>query len=189
MCKCEKIKRSIILCKAFLLLLLTTTNSCEVPSLIEPLGGETLKIISFQTQEQIELRHKIDEVLALMGVKDPELAKYTVQAAEEYDLDHILLGALIDSESAYKLGVKHNHPKVKGLGGIHEGFWKVPNDTPEEQIYASAYVLRVFLDKYKQNKLKAVTAYKGVSDVGRRRAQHVISRYNRYSKDSSTQDL
>ena len=86
-----------------------------------------------------------------MGTKDFKKAVYTLEASKEYEVNPLLLTHLINSESMYKERVKHSLSYVKGLAGINERVWKIPNTTPKEQIFAGAYVFKVYLDKYKGN--------------------------------------
>ena len=112
--------------------------------------------------------------------KNIDKAIYTYQAAKKYNIDPLLLTTLINSESSYK-NPKHKLSYVKGLAGINERVWKIPNKTDEEQIHAGAYVLNHYLNRYKGDILKALTAYKGISDLGKRQAKDV---YNKYLKIS-----
>ena len=106
-------------------------------------------------------------------------AIYTYQASKAYNIDSKLLTTLINSESSYKANAKHSLDYVSGLAGINSRYWTIPNKSIKEQIFAGAYVLRHYL--YKGDTLKALTAYKGISNLGRRQAKDV---YNKYLKIS-----
>lgn len=112
-----------------------------------------------------------------MGTKDFKKAVYTLEASKEYEVNPLLLTYLINSESMYKERVKHSLSYVKGLAGINERVWKIPNTTPKEQIFAGAYVFKVYLDKYKGDELEALHGYKGRSPLGRRQALLVYKKY------------
>ena len=112
-----------------------------------------------------------------MGTKDFKKAIYTFKASKEYEVNPLLLTHLINSESMYKERVKHSLSYVKGLAGINERVWKIPNTTPKEQIFAGAYVFKVYLDKYKGNELEALHGYKGRSSLGKRQALLVYKKY------------
>ena len=112
-----------------------------------------------------------------MGTTDFKKAVYTLEASKEYEVNPLLLTHLINSESMYKERVKHSLSYVKGLAGINERVWKIPNTTPKEQIFAGAYVFKVYLDKYKGNELEALHGYKGRSSLGKRQALLVYKKY------------
>ena len=112
-----------------------------------------------------------------MGTKDFKKAVYTLEASKEYEVNPLLLTHLINSESMYKERVKHSLSYVKGLAGINERVWKIPNTTPKEQIFAGAYVFKIYLDKYKGNELEALHGYKGRSPLGKRQALLVYKKY------------
>lgn len=112
-----------------------------------------------------------------MGTKDITKAVYTLEAAKTYNINPLLLTHLINSESMYKEKVKHSLSSVKGLAGINERVWKIPNKTSKEQIFAGAYILRVYLDKYKGNEVEALHGYKGKTPLGRRQALLVYKKY------------
>lgn len=109
--------------------------------------------------------------------KDNAKAALTYVSAFKYNIDPLLLTTLIWSESRYNSSSDHNLSHVKGMSGINTRFWKIPNKTDREQIEAGAYVLKHYLKKYDNNETKAVTGYKGVSELGRRQARYVISKY------------
>lgn len=112
-----------------------------------------------------------------MGTKDITKAVYTLEAAKIHNVNPLLLTHLINSESMYKERVKHSLSSVKGLAGINERVWKIPNRTNKEQIFAGAYVLRVYLDKYQGNEVEALHGYKGRTPLGRRQALLVYKKY------------
>lgn len=138
------------------------------------------KVIIYLQDRVDKLEHNltsINEIHSSMLTPNLKFAKYTYEASVKYDIEPLILTSLINSESAYK-NVVHKHSKVKGMAGIHTGFWNIPNTTSKEQIEAGAYVLRVYLDKYNGNYLKAITAYKGVSPKGKRQAKLVLDKAN-----------
>lgn len=138
-----------------------------------------LKTLLIEKEQKIREINSTIERIENNTDADREKAKATVAAAIKYDVDPYLLAALIQSESSYRHDVTHKHSKVKGMAGIHEGFWEVPNKTVKEQIEAGAYVLSVYLEKYNGDKVKALTGYKGVSTLGRRQARFVYNNYKR----------
>ena len=121
--------------------------------------------------------NEINVIYSKMRNKDIDLAEITYRAAREYDIDAGLLTALINSENEFSTKTKHNNPTVSGLGGINAKYWKIPNKTYEEQIYATAFILSYYLTKYNGDYMKALTAYKGISDSGRVRARQVLKEY------------
>lgn len=125
----------------------------------------------------------INAVYDNMQTKDLLMAKYTYDAGIEYGIDPLLLTALINSESGYDYNVKHKISAVKGMAGIHTKYWKIPNNTRKEQIYAGAYVLSQYIEQYDGNLVKALTGYKGVSDVGRSRAKYVYECYRKMKEE------
>lgn len=146
----------------------TTTQILEVSTMLN----------NYLVNAEMNRVKEVNKIYSIMHTKDLTKAEITQRAAKEYDIDSLLLTVLINSESSYKDTVKHNHQEVKGIGGIHTKYWKIPNETIEQQIYASALVLRILLDKYEGDILKALKAYKGWSDLGERRAKKVIADYN-----------
>ncbi|WP_086226418.1 transglycosylase SLT domain-containing protein [Campylobacter devanensis] len=108
-------------------------------------------------------------------------AIYTYQASKAYNIDSKLLTTLINSESSYRANSKHSLNYVSGLAGINSRYWNIPNKSIKEQIFAGAYVLRHYLNRYKGDTLKALTAYKGISNLGRRQAKAVYKRYLKIS--------
>lgn len=137
------------------------------------------------TQKQLdELKKDVNDLKTILELsefmhnKDYELAKFTLDSAKKYDLDPILLTILINSESSYRKNVKHKLPQVKGLAGIHTKWWKMPINTPQEQIDAGAFVLKHYIDKSPNLQL-ALTRYKGRSNLGKKRANFVLVKYQK----------
>lgn len=128
--------------------------------------------INVEVNTQIEKRR----IYETMENKSLDMADIVYRAAKEYNVDPLLLVLLINSESSFNPNVKHNHPEVKGLGGIHHRYWKVPNETIEEQIYATAKVYSTIASKY-DNIVDGLKAYKGWSKVGENRAKALYSKY------------
>jgi hypothetical protein len=119
---------------------------------------------------------EINTIYNIMDKKDLSNAIYTYQASKYYNVNSRLLANLINSESGYK-NVSHSLSYVKGMSGINEKVWKIPNRTDKEQIYAGAFVFRKYLDKYKENELEALHGYKGRSNLGKRQALLVYKKY------------
>lgn len=128
--------------------------------------------IDIEVNTQIEKR----KIYEIMENKSLDMADIVYRAAKEYDVDPLLLVLLINSESSFNPNIKHDHPEVKGLGGIHHRYWKVPNETVEEQIYATAKVYSIIASKY-DNIVDGLKAYKGWSQVGENRAKALYSKY------------
>lgn len=128
--------------------------------------------INVEVNTQIEKRR----IYETMENKSLDMADIVYRAAKEYNIDPLLLVLLINSESSFNPNVKHNHPEVTGLGGIHHRYWKVPNETIEEQIYATAKVYSTIASKY-DNIVDGLKAYKGWSKVGENRAKALYSKY------------
>lgn len=139
--------------------------------------ADSLGLVEHSIALETSRMNKINIIYAKMRNKDIDLAEITYRAAREYDIDAGLLTALINSESEYSTKTKHSNPTVSGLGGINALYWKIPNKTYEEQIYATAFILSYYLTKYNGDYMKALTAYKGISDSGRVRARQVLKEY------------
>lgn len=128
-----------------------------------------------QVNAEIELdKVKLDEVKSKMNNKEHLYAVWTLGAAKLYKLDHKTLACLINSESGYTK-ITHKLPYVKGMSGINTKVWNLDIANEKEEIYAGAYVLRKYMDKYKGDELKAITGYKGYSALGKRQAQLVLN--------------
>lgn len=139
--------------------------------------ADSLGLVEHSIALETSRMNEINTIYAKMRNKDIDLAEITYRAAREYDIDAGLLTALINSESEYSTKTKHSNPTVSGLGGINAKYWKIPNKTYEEQIYATAFILSYYLTKYNGDYMKALTAYKGISDSGRVRARQVLKEY------------
>lgn len=139
--------------------------------------ADSLGLVEHSIALETSRMNEINTIYAKMRNKDIDLAEITYRAAREYDIDAGLLTALINSESEYSTKTKHSNPTVSGLGGINAKYWKIPNKTYEEQIYATAFILSYYLTKYNGDYMKALTAYKGISDSGRVRAKQVLKEY------------
>lgn len=113
--------------------------------------------------------------------KKIEKSVYTYQASKAYNIDSKLLTVLINSESSYRANSKHSLDYISGLSGINSKYWNIPNKSIKEQIFAGAYVLRHYLNRYKGDTLKALIAYKGISNLGKRQAKDVYKRYLKIS--------
>lgn len=134
-------------------------------------------IIKLNGIEEYYKYKNIQGVHNAMHFKDKNLARVTVEAAKWYQLDPYLLTALINSESGYRKDVKHKNKYVKGISGIHTKHWPVPVDTHTQQVYSGAYILKQYMIKYDNDALKALTAYKGISNKGRKQARQVLAEY------------
>ena len=139
--------------------------------------ADSLGLVEHSIALETSRMNEINTIYAKMRNKDIDLAELTYRAAREYDIDAGLLTALINSESEYSTKTKHSNPTVSGLGGINAKYWKIPNKTYEEQIYATAFILSYYLTKYNGDYMKALTAYNGISDSGRVRARQVLKEY------------
>ena len=140
--------------------------------------ADSLGLVEHSIALETSRMNEINTIYAKMRNKDIDLAELTYRAAREYDIDAGLLTALINSESEFSTKTnKHSSPTVSGLGGINAKYWKIPNKTYEEQIYATAFILSYYLTKYNGDYMKALTAYKGISDSGRVRARQVLKEY------------
>ena len=139
--------------------------------------ADSLGLVEHSIALETSRMNEINTIYAKMRNKDIDLAELTYRAAREYDIDAGLLTALINSESEFSTKTKHSSPTVSGLGGINALYWKIPNKTYEEQIYATAFILSYYLTKYNGDYMKALTAYKGISDSGRVRARQVLKEY------------
>ncbi|OCR88088.1 hypothetical protein [Campylobacter fetus] len=119
----------------------------------------------------------ISKIYFYMLNKDYDKAFFTYKASIIYDIDPLLLTALINSESSYLDNPNHSLDYVKGLAGINHRYWDIPNGSIEEQILAGAYILSHYLDKYNGDELKALIAYKGKSELGKKLASNVHKKY------------
>ncbi|KGT36585.1 lysozyme family protein [Campylobacter fetus] len=115
-------------------------------------------------------------IYTTMYNKSTSKAIFTYQASKKYSIDPKLLTILINSESSYKF-TNHKLNFVKGLSGINEKIWNIPNTTVLEQIHAGAYVLKHYLDRSNGDVLKALYRYKGLSKKGLRQAKLVYKIY------------
>lgn len=146
-------------------------------------------------QRTIDNLHKINQVLISeinsenvkllniylhMHTADKELANVVRLASKVTGVDELLLTALINTESAFVVGVKHSLDYVVGLGGINTKYWRYPVNTPEEQIFATALVLKKLLELSKGDYLNALHYYKGRSPLGLRQAEYVLRLYDSY---------
>ena len=101
-----------------------------------------------------------------------------IKAAELYNLDPKMLGALIASESSF-ISRHHAIPNVVGLCGIN---LNANPDVPYEpyndfgNILDSAFLLKEYLVLYRTYPL-AIKRYKGWSDLGRSQAHTVMGIY------------
>lgn len=86
-------------------------------------------------------------------------------------------GALVFTESSFK-NTKHALKRVKGLAGVDSHLWGsvTPYNVhhPIGNLYAGAWLLRMYLDEHSDNYEDALTAYKGWCPEGRRRACRVL---------------
>lgn len=133
------------------------------------------------------------------GVKDIDAAKMAVQFIKEKKefpkVPTRILVSSINTESTFDKNVKHDIKAVIGLGGIYTKYWLKPlkeagiiknaNDLkkPEVNIRATAFVLNHFIEKYDGNLKKALTAYKGISRVGSKRASVVLAKASILKKE------
>lgn len=137
------------------------------------------ELMEFNTQLmsiRINRLNKLNDVYRYMNKKDRSLAEIVVNAANEYELDPLLLTALINSESSFDTTAEHKLKYVVGLGGTNTRYWEYPVDTPQQQIHATAIILKFYLDKY-EDIVKALKAYKGWSPKGERQAKLVYKKY------------
>ena len=139
---------------------------------------ETLRsMLDIQIAKEATRFIETNKIYEVMLNKDLNTADIVYRAAKEFDLEPILLTVLINSESEFDINKTHKNSQVSGLGGIHSKYWKIPNKTIEEQIYACALVLNYYLTKYEGDVIKALTAYKGISQAGQARAKLVYEKY------------
>lgn len=134
-------------------------------------------LLDSQLKQDIARFKEMNKIYASMLNKDLTMTEYVQRASKEFSLDPLLLTSLINSETEFNSAKVHKNNQVSGLGGIHSKYWKIPNKTIEEQIYATAFVLNYYITKNNGNIIKALTAYKGVSEIGRNRALAVYNAY------------
>jgi hypothetical protein len=124
-------------------------------------------------------------------VKDIDAAKMAVafiKAKKEFpNVKTSILVTLIKSESTFDKSAKHSIKAVLGVGGVYTKYWsetlreagiiRSNKDLmrPEVNIRATAFILNYYLEQEKGNTRKALTAYKGVSKLGRAQANNVLS--------------
>lgn len=119
----------------------------------------------------------IQESIMALGASAHQ-ATTIIEAADEHSISPRVLAALIFTESSFNTNVTHDIRAVKGVGGVHTKYWDdtCPYNPRNEEgsIYAAAWILAHHLEDSKGNYLKALTAYKGKSKEGKRRAQQVL---------------
>ena len=145
-------------------------------------NDELFTEVSMANHEISELTIELDKYKSIeasiksLGASDTE-AQSIIKAAEAYDINPLMLGALCKTESEFTQNCKHDLPYVIGAFGIstkdHTDLPANPN-TFYGNAKCSAFILRQNLDKYDGNYKKAITAYKGICKTGRARADQVI---------------
>lgn len=145
-------------------------------------------ILNSQIKQDITRFQEMNKIYASMLNKNLTIAEYVQRAAKEFAIDPLLLTSLINSETEFDTAKVHKDEKISGLGGIHSKYWKIPNKTVEEQIYATAFVLNYYITKNNGNIIKALTAYKGVSSTGRSRALAVYETYMNIKEKNADKD-
>lgn len=145
-------------------------------------------ILDSQLKQDITRFQEMNKIYASMLNKNLTMAEYVQRAAKEFMIDPLLLTSLINSETEFDTTKTHKNGQVSGLGGIHSKYWKMPNKTVEEQIYATAFVLNYYTTKYNGDVIKALTAYKGVSSTGRSRALAVYESYMNIKEKNADKD-
>lgn len=150
-----------------------TEKVVEVEEQLYTIAG----LLDSQLKQDIARFKEMNKIYASMLNKDLTMTEYVQRASKEFSLDPLLLTSLINSETEFNSAKVHKNNQVSGLGGIHSKYWKIPNKTIEEQIYATAFVLNYYITKNDGNIIKALTAYKGISQAGQSRAKLVYEKY------------
>lgn len=150
-----------------------TEKVIEVEEQLYTIAG----LLDSQLKQDIARFKEMNKIYASMLNKDLTITEYVQRASKEFSLDPLLLTSLINSETEFNSAKVHKNNQVSGLGGIHSKYWKIPNKTIEEQIYATAFVLNYYITKNNGNVIKALTAYKGASQTGKNRALAVYNAY------------
>lgn len=150
-----------------------TEKVIEVEEQLYTIAG----LLDSQLKQDIARFKEMNKIYASMLNKDLTITEYIQRASKEFSLDPLLLTSLINSETEFNSAKVHKNNQVSGLGGIHSKYWKIPNKTIEEQIYATAFVLNYYITKNNGNVIKALTAYKGASQTGKNRALAVYNAY------------
>lgn len=150
-----------------------TEKVIEVEEQLYTIAG----LLDSQLKQDIARFKEMNKIYASMLNKDLTMTEYVQRASKEFSLDPLLLTSLINSETEFNSAKVHKNNQVSGLGGIHSKYWKIPNKTIEEQIYATAFVLNYYITKNDGNIIKALTAYKGISQAGQSRAKLVYEKY------------
>lgn len=145
-------------------------------------------ILDSQLKQDIARFKEMNKIYASMLNKDLTMAEYAQRASKEFSIDPLLLTSLINSETEFDPAKVHKNNQVSGLGGIHSKYWKIPNKTIEEQIYATAFVLNYYITKSNGDIIKALMAYKGVSETGRNRALAVYNAYMNIKEKNADKD-
>lgn len=126
------------------------------------------QIIKEMVEQESEKSSKMLKILKNMHRKNISYSEIVYYAGKLFDIDGLLLVALINSESGFVENIKHKNSSVIGISGIHTKFWNVDLSTIENQIFAGAYVLKTFIDICDGNVLDALVLYKGKSALGKR---------------------
>ena len=126
---------------------------------------------------KLKIKHKLKvDTLIKDGASEQE-AKDIIEISNEYDIKYTILGSLCWSESRYDQFCTHAVPYVVGAFGISlkDGDLLPANPhTFKGNAKCSAARLKRNLNHYKGNYRKAITAYKGICDLGRRQADVVL---------------
>nr|DAD71097.1 MAG TPA: lysozyme [Podoviridae sp. ctiuS14] len=161
-----------------------TEKVIEVEEQLYTIAG----LLDSQLKQDIARFKEMNKIYANMLNKDLTMTEYVQRASKEFSLDPLLLTSLINSETEFDPTKVHKNNQVSGLGGIHSKYWKIPNKTIEEQIYATAFVLNYYITKSDGDIIKALTAYKGVSEIGKNRALAVYNAYMNIKEKNADKD-
>jgi soluble lytic murein transglycosylase-like protein len=156
------------------------------------LGGIYLVILMNAEISRLELKESelkeeitlLKNTLAEVENQKREISDLIYLSAKKYEIDPILYTILIHSESNFRPYPDHGLEYVIGMTAINTKYHKPECDikTVNCNIETGAQVLSTYLKKYDGDMLKALTAYKGISEVGMKRAKQVIAMYNKVKK-------
>ena len=157
----------------------------KLVSKVQLLENENL-ILNGVIEKMIEIENsrgtEILKILSSMNKKNISYAENVYYAGKIFDIDSLLLTALINSESSFVENVKHKNEQVIGISGVNTKYWKLNLDTIENQIFASAYIMRCFIDISNGDVFDALVRYKGKSPLGKRQAEFVWKLYKLYGE-------
>ena len=193
-----KLKPSILYGTGLLTLVLSLGYSYEVKDNIEKKEVQ-IKVLETELdkkEKQLKEVSRVTETIkAYIQDMNPDInekmaekyAKLIIKESEKRGTSPYIQAVLLKSESSFKRDPKHSIDGVVGMGGIYWDVWK--KELKKEgiayskedlrnastNIKASAYILSCYMDECNAVPIRALTKYKGTSDLGRNQARLVLN--------------